>query len=144
MAKKLSQKRIELLQKLKSIRPAVIDPTMTTDMGIECSIATTEGIINREPGMFLFCGGLWPIRKISIQTGSGDNDYIDGFSLRISEEEDDRLYFTDIVPVLDLAFLELFEVDILWEDMKDSELKDWEEIISSESMNLVSICDLVD
>ncbi|MBV5330206.1 MAG: hypothetical protein JZU65_21690, partial [Chlorobium sp.] len=56
--------RFQLLEKLKSIRPVVIDTTMTFNVGIDCTIATNEGIIYPEPDMFGFSAGSWPVTKL--------------------------------------------------------------------------------
>jgi len=120
--------RSQLLEILKSIRPVVMDPTMTFDMGIECTIATKDGVVYPIPGMFLFCGGHWPIRKLS----PSDARFVkerNMFSLRNSEE--DELLFTDVVE-METAFLEMFNIDARWEEMSDGDLADWHEAISSE------------
>lgn len=44
--------RSHLLKILKSIRHVVIDQIGTFDMGMECTIATKNGIVYSVPGMF--------------------------------------------------------------------------------------------
>jgi hypothetical protein len=127
--------RSQLIETLKSIRPVVMDLTMTFDMGIECTIATKNGVVYPVPGMYLFCGGDWPIRKLS----PSDEGFVKErniFSLRTSEE--DELLFTD-VEALETAFLEMFNIDARWEEMDDSELADWHEAISSEGISIVAM-----
>lgn len=137
MNKKLDLNRSHLLKALKSIRPVVIDLTGTLDMGMECTIATKDGVVYPVPGMFLFCGGDWPIKKLS----PPDAGYVKArsiFSLGTSENEEDMLLFTD-VEEMEEAFINMFALDVRWEEMSDSDLMDWQETISAKGMDLVSI-----
>jgi hypothetical protein len=129
--------RSHLLEILKSIRPVVINPIGTFDMGMECTIATKNGIVYPAPGMFLFCGGNWPIKKLS----PSDAGYVkekDAFFLRMSENEEDTLVFTDVAE-MEEAFINMFGLDVRWEEMSDSDLMDWRDAISSEGMDIVSM-----
>lgn len=123
--------RSQLLAALKAIQPVVIDPTVTFDMGIECTIVTTDGVVYAEPGMFLFCGGNWPINVVSRDGAEG------AFSLNTGEAE---LLFTD-VGQLELAFIEMFELDALWEELSDSELRDWSITVASRGIRIASMSD---
>lgn len=137
MNKKSDLSRSNLLKILKSIRPVVIDPTGTFDMGMECTIATKNGVVYPVPGMFLFCGGDWPIKKLSLPD-AGYMKERNTFSLRTSDNEEDRLHFTD-VGEMEETFINMFDLDIRWEEMSDSDLMDWQQAISAEGVDLVSM-----
>ncbi len=127
--------RSQLLQKLRSIHPVVMDLLMTFDMGIECTIVSKEGVTYPAPGMFLFCGGDWPVRRLS----PSDAEFLKEqctFSLRTSEEEE--LLSTDTVEI-EKAFLEMFNLDVRWEEMSEGDLADWNEAISSKGISIVAI-----
>jgi len=120
---------------LKSMRPIVVNPTMTYDMGIECTIATKDGVIYPVPGMFLFCGGTWPINEFS-KSDIENTKEEKTFSLHISEDK--ILLFTNI-PEMEQTFVKLFNIDANWEAMSDKELMNWHKVISSDGRNIVSI-----
>jgi hypothetical protein len=132
--------RSQLLKILKSIRPVVMNPIMTFDMGVECEIASKHGVIYSVPGMFLFCGGNWPIKKLS-PTDPGFMKEKETFSLQTSEK--DTLLFTDIEE-MEFAFLNIFNIDIHWEDMGDSDLMDWHEAIVSKGISFLAMSDAVE
>jgi hypothetical protein len=48
------------------------------------------------------------------------------------------LLFTD-VEEMEEAFINMFALDVRWEEMSDSDLMDWQEAISAKGMDLVSM-----
>lgn len=127
--------RSQMLERLKSISPTVMNPTMTFDMGLECTIAAKDGVIYPNPGMFLFCEGDWPIRKLS----PSDADFTrerDIYSLINSGK---NVYLFTDVSKLETAFLDMFSLDAFWEEMDDSDLLDWLEAISDEGKSIVEM-----
>ena len=130
--------RDQLLERLNSLHPVVLYPTMTFDMGLECTIVTNEGVVYPVPGMLLFCGGNWPIRKLSL-ADKGFLQWKNVFCLSKSEEQD--AIFTESVE-LESAFVEMFDIDNRWEEMNDDELSNWLEIIHSDGMNIMEMSEI--
>ena len=111
---------------------------MTFDMGLECAIATNEGVVYPVPGMLLFCGGNWPIRKLI----PGEKRFFQGgnaYSISMGEEED--AIFTESSE-LESAFIGMFNIDNHWEEMNDEELPRWLEAIRSDGMNVMEMTDI--
>jgi len=123
--------RTSLLKALKSIRPTIIEPTATQDMGMECTIASKLGITYPVPGMFIsISGGYWPIYS-STQDENNPQPSQTTYSLQTDEVSDAKV-FTDIEQ-LETAFLELFNIDAMWESFDDDELSYWLDEVSEGS-----------
>lgn len=135
MIKKLNSKKCELIEKIKMLCPVVMDPTLTQDMGIECTIVTKDGIVNPVPGMFLFCGGYWPISIIPSLLEEFMNEQTT-YSLYSNTDEEST--YTDITE-LEEDFFSMFVLDFCWEEMSDSDLTNWYEGILSEGMSIVEL-----
>lgn len=129
--------RDQLLERLNSLCPIILYPTMT-DMGLECTIATKEGIVYPILGMLLFCGGNWPIRKL-FPADKGFRQETNTFCLSTSEEE--ATIFSKIGQ-LESAFLDLFNIDSRWEEMEDDELSNWLKAIRSDGMSIIKMSDI--
>ncbi len=129
--------RTQLLETLKSTSTVVMDPTYTFDMGLECTIASKYGVVYPVPGMFLFCGGGWPIRKLA-PSDAECAKVQSTFLLRTREEDEQQ--FTDVAE-LETAFLEMFNLDARWEEMDDSDLVDWLEVMSADGISIVAMID---
>lgn len=88
--------------------------------------------------MLLFCGGGWPIRKISpILQGLPKNKNV--FCHSTSGEED--TIFSEIRK-LESAFVEIFNIDSLWKNMDDNELSNRIGTIRSDGMSIMEMSDI--
>ena len=86
----------------------------------------------------LFCGGHWPIRKLS-RNDKGFPQEKNTFCLRTSEEE--SAIFTESAE-LESAFVEMFNIDNLWGEMYDNELLKWIDTIRSNGMSILEMSDI--
>lgn len=130
--------RQQMLDKLSSLSPMILNPMMSYDMGLECTIATNQGVVYSDIGMMLFNDGNWPIRKISPE----DKEFTpgkDAYYLRI-EESNEKVYWE--TPDLVSAFVKIFNVDTLWEEMDDEELSTWIEDIFNDGISLVHMSEI--
>lgn len=123
-------KRMEVLGLLKNIDTIILDPLATLDMGIECTIATKKGLVYSTPGMFLFCGGWWPV------TIEQNNKNESIYHLQTNEK---NILNLSTVKDLDKFFSDFFNIDSTWESFSTEELVEWYEKILNNGYSIVEM-----
>jgi len=100
-------KREDMINRLKSFSPVIVNVTMTFDMGYEFSAVVSEGVIYAEPGMLLsHSGGEWPPRTWENKSEAEYDESLKDFLLgeawnvttweHLSDEEIEE-FFRDVI-----------------------------------------------
>jgi len=77
--------RLEMIDKLKKVAPAIMSVNVSDDMGFEFSAIVSEGVIYPYPGMLInYSGGQWPLDEWEYK----DNEEYEGLLLDFLLDEE--------------------------------------------------------